>query len=52
MSLSVFFIDFSGYEFHIVVEAEDGAGEQEGLGFPTFSPFYLEYSKKVPIFAE
>ena len=28
----MFSIDFSGYEFHIVVEAEDAGDEQEGLG--------------------
>ena len=32
VSLFVFFIDFSGDEFYIVVEAEDAGDEQEGLG--------------------
>ena len=32
MSLIVFSIDFSCYDFDVVVEAEDGADEQEGLG--------------------
>ena len=32
MSLSVFSIDFSCYDFDVVIKTEDRADEQEGLG--------------------